>query len=253
MEEAQAPSEAMWQEVCRRLSYRYPFEGQQELPGKMTVTEVKRLRIQAEALGVPEIPERVALPSFMVADAREITGAEKGTALHFMMQSLPLDKLRAVAADTGALDGLLTEERQRLVTEELLLPELAETIDLEVIRRFFQSELGRRMLAAERVRREVPFNYQYDPRKVLPDWQHADTPLVVQGMIDCCFEENGKWILLDYKTDRYFGEASRKQLIDQYRLQINFYAEALANLTGMPVAERILCLVVMGEQIKVDR
>ena len=189
----------------------------------------------------------------MVADAREITGAEKGTALHFMMQSLPLDKLRAVAADTGALDGLLTEERQRLVTEELLLPELAETIDLEVIRRFFQSELGRRMLAAERVRREVPFNYQYDPRKVLPDWQHADTPLVVQGMIDCCFEENGKWILLDYKTDRYFGEASRKQLIDQYRLQINFYAEALANLTGMPVAERILCLVVMGEQIKVDR
>lgn len=253
IEEAQAPSEALWQEVCRRLSYRYPFEGQQELPGKMTVTEVKRLRIQAEALGIPEIPERVALPSFMVADAREITGAEKGTALHFMMQSLPLDKLRAAAADTGAFDGLLTEERQRLVTEELLLPELAETIDLEVIRRFFQSDLGRRMLAAERVRREVPFNYQYDPRKVLPDWQHADTPLVVQGMIDCCFEENGKWILLDYKTDRYFGEASRKQLIDQYRLQINFYAEALANLTGMPVAERILCLVVMGEQIKVDR
>ncbi len=253
IEEAQAPPEAMWQEVCRRLSYRYPFEKQQELPGKMTVTEVKRLRTQAEALGVPEIPERVALPSFMMADAREITGAEKGTALHFMMQNLPLHKLRAVTMDTEAFERLLEEERQRLIDEELLLPELAETIDLEIIRGFFQSELGRRMLAADRVRREVPFNYQYDPRKVLPDWQNAEAPLVVQGMIDCCFEENGKWILLDYKTDRYFGEASRQQLIDQYRLQINFYAEALANLTGMPVAERILCLVAMGEQIKVDR
>lgn len=253
VEEAETPPEAMWQEVCRRLSYRYPFAGQQELPGKMTVTEVKRLRTQAEALGVPEIPERVALPSFMVADAREITGAEKGTALHFMMQNLPLNRLRQVVDDPEAFDALLKEEQERLITEELLLPELARTIDLEVIRRFFQSELGRRMLAAERVRREVPFNYQYDPRKVLPDWQNADAPLVVQGMIDCCFEENGKWILLDYKTDRYFDEAGRQQLIDQYRLQINFYAEALANLTGMPVAERILCLVVMGEQIKVDR
>ena len=253
IEEVQAPPEAMWQEVCRRLSYRYPFEKQQELPGKMTVTEVKRLRTQAEALGVPEIPERVALPSFMMADAREITGAEKGTALHFMMQNLPLHKLRAVTMDTEAFERLLEEERQRLIDEELLLPELAETIDLEIIRGFFQSELGRRMLAADRVRREVPFNYQYDPRKVLPDWQNAEAPLVVQGMIDCCFEENGKWILLDYKTDRYFGEAGRQQLIDQYRLQINFYAEALANLTGMPVAERILCLVAMGEQIKVDR
>lgn len=253
VEEAETPPEAMWQEVCRRLSYRYPFAGQQELPGKMTVTEVKRLRTQAEALDVPEIPERVALPSFMVADAREITGAEKGTALHFMMQNLPLNRLRQVVDDPEAFDALLREEQERLITEELLLPELARTIDLEVIRRFFQSELGRRMLAAERVRREVPFNYQYDPRKVLPDWQNADAPLVVQGMIDCCFEENGKWILLDYKTDRYFNEAGRQQLIDQYRLQINFYAEALANLTGMPVAERILCLVVMGEQIKVDR
>lgn len=235
-------------EIERRLSFKYPYEKQEELPGKMTVTEIKDLENPELTVGVPEMPERVQCPAFMLEDAGQITAAQKGTALHFMMQNISLKGLKAVAS-SKELNAFLVEEKKGLVEKQLILPELAETIDVSLISRFFESEIGKRMLESPRVRREVPFNYQYDPASVSKKWKNPENPLIVQGMIDCCFEEKGKWILLDYKTDRYFNTEGKEKLVGRYRRQIKFYAEALENLTGMSVKEKCLCLVAMGETV----
>ena len=68
----------------------------------------------------------------------------------------------------------------------------------------------------------------------------------MQGCVDCCFVENGAWILLDYKTDL---SRDREALVAHYRRQVNIYALALERVTGMPVRERILCLLSRGEEI----
>ena len=54
---------------------------------------------------------------------------------------------------------------------------------------------------------------------------------LVQGVIDCCFEERGGWVLLDYKTDG--GDV--QEILARYREQITLYARALHEITGLPV------------------
>ena len=65
----------------------------------------------------------------------------------------------------------------------------------------------------------------------------------MQGVIDCCFEENGKWVLIDYKTD---SPSDVPGAIERHRPQLEIYAQALETITGMQVCERILYLVRAG-------
>ena len=57
------------------------------------------------------------------------------------------------------------------------------------------------------------------------------TDLLVQGVIDLCFLENGAWVLVDYKTDRCPAE----ELPAMYGDQLRWYARALREITGLPV------------------
>ena len=66
----------------------------------------------------------------------------------------------------------------------------------------------------------------------------------MQGVIDCCFIEKGEWVLLDYKTDSAEDAA---QVLSRYRPQITLYAQALAEITGIPVKERVLYLTQKGK------
>ena len=70
---------------------------------------------------------------------------------------------------------------------------------------------------------------------------NADFPeeemVLVQGIIDAYFEEDGHIVLLDYKTD---AVKTDRELTDRYRTQLDYYEEALARLTGKPVSERLL-------------
>ena len=78
--------------------------------------------------------------------------------------------------------------------------------------------MGARMLASPRVQREWGFCLR-------------DGDLLVQGVIDLCFLENGAWVLVDYKTDRCPAE----ELPAMYGDQLRWYARALREITGLPV------------------
>jgi ATP-dependent helicase/nuclease subunit A len=63
---------------------------------------------------------------------------------------------------------------------------------------------------------------------------YSDASVILQGVVDCWFEENGEIVVVDYKT----GE--NKQRIEEYRQQLGWYSKALQKLTGLPVKERII-------------
>lgn len=168
------------------------------------------------------------LPRFM--QERRMTGAQIGTVFHRMMRMLDLDALRetrdlareiAVQAEHMLEDGVVTQAEYDAVPARMLV-------------RFFAGPLGVRMLAGSCVHREWAFTYR---RAAGQEEQ------LVQGVIDCCFVEDGQWVLVDYKTD---SPGDVPGAIARHRPQLAIYADALETITAMPVRERVLYLVRSG-------
>ena len=166
-------------------------------------------------------------PRFM--QEHELTPAERGSAVHKALGLLPYAPLR----EAGALnEANLSRMLDRMRAEERLTGQERKAVRARDLLRFLQSDLGRRALASDNVRREWPFSLRAAPDKYL------------QGVIDLCFMEDGAWILVDYKTD---AVDSASVLVDRYRDQLSWYRKALNELTGIPVRETYLYSVRLGE------
>ena len=174
--------------------------------------------------------EIMRLPRFM--QEKTMTGAQIGTAFHRIMCMTDLDALRGaqdMAAQIGAqLDGMLCDG---VITQA----EYAAVPAQRVVR-FFASPLGRQMLESGRVEREWAFTFRRTDAE--------GRVQLVQGVIDCCFIEQGEWVLVDYKTDSARDIAA---VLDKHRPQLEIYADALEKITGVKVRRRMLYLVRAGE------
>jgi ATP-dependent helicase/nuclease subunit A len=104
-------------------------------------------------------------------------------------------------------------------------------------------------LSAETIRREIPFNFAYPPAAIRPEWAGISEKIIVQGIIDCAFIEANQWVIIDYKTD--YLKDTRQEIINGYETQINLYAKALAELTRIPVREKIIALITMNEALSI--
>lgn len=230
------------EEVRRRLAWRYPSPGEREPPEKMTVTEIAKVRAGNLENGV-EAPELVIRPAFLQQSAAGFAPAELGTGIHTILQGLDLQKIRDCGQDPDDLADTIEKQAANMAAQERIAPELLAALNLEPIQRFFTTETGRRLLAAKTLQRELPFNYQVEAARIRPEWAGQRQTITIQGMIDCCFLEDGAWVLLDYKTDRFFGAKEKERLVARYQTQLGLYAEALAALTGIPVKEQRLCFL----------
>ena len=196
-------------------------ENEEETPETKRVPEV-----MARRLSRGDIPE---VPAFLLESGKG-GGAWRGTLTHRVLSLLNLDLLRDASSPAEVIRG----EMRRLTEERVLTSAEAEQVPEEELTRFWSSPLGRRILRAEEVRREWNFNLY------LP----GDSPMILQGVIDCAFREGDGWVVLDYKTDRIRDEAA---FTEEYRPQMAWYAEALSRLTGLPVRERILYSLSLGK------
>ena len=163
-----------------------------------------------KALHLDTLPPE--LPPFLAGT--QLSAADRGTAAHKALGALDLSLLRGAEALPAAVNAQLAALAQRGV---LTAEELA-AIDPGDILAFLRSDMGARMLASPRVQREWGFCLR-------------DGDLLVQGVIDLCFLENGAWVLVDYKTDRCPAE----ELPAMYGDQLRWYARALREITGLPV------------------
>lgn len=77
------------------------------------------------------------------------------------------------------------------------------------------------------------------------EWNPQETVLV-QGIIDAYFIEDGQITVLDYKTDRVM---SSEELDMRYRAQLDYYALALERLTDCHIKDKIIYSFHLGEDI----
>ncbi|MEH7114212.1 helicase-exonuclease AddAB subunit AddA [Neobacillus niacini] len=232
---------AFAEEIKSRLTWEYSFANASTHRSKQSVSEMKRQREMSDEQSGTELLSRfkksiTKRPKFM--QEKSLSPAERGTALHMVMQHV--DVTRPVTIET------VKAQVERMVGNELLTTEQAEVINSQLIVTFFESDLGKRILKARVVNREVPFTLSLPASEVYPTWQDEDESVFVQGIIDCVFEDENGLILIDFKsdgiTDRYKGgfEQAKPILEERYRLQINLYTKALEQIWKRKVNERYL-------------
>ncbi len=209
-------------EICRKLSFVYGNMKEVRTRYKYSVTELNR-----EAAGKNYGNEiTLKIPAF-AAEETGISAAVRGSATHKVMEHIDFteENLDSII-DTLAEKNMLTEQEKQAVNRDGILS-------------FIRSDIGKRAAKADNLRREHPFTILKEK---------DGTEVMVQGVIDCFFEEAGGLVLIDYKNTTLRSEEVLKK---RYREQLDIYAEALEKTTQKPVTERYLFLLEEGKSIKI--
>jgi ATP-dependent helicase/nuclease subunit A len=173
-------------------------------------------------------------------EKQTFSATDLGTFVHTALQLLPVDTLPLDIP--GRLEDL---ERRGLIPEGA-----AAAVDARWLERFFTSPIAARIRRSPRVQRELPFNLAVPVRDVFPDEMGGDD-ILVQGIIDCCFIEDGRWVLVDYKTNRVDEAHTAASIAEHYLPQLRTYRDALEQITGIGVKEAWLYLLSVGKEIRV--
>ncbi len=227
------------------LSWHYPEHGLAEVPAKVSVSELKR-RFAAQEEETPSVlltppPQAWSRPRF-IQEEKKSTGTEYGTLMHSVLQY-------ADFRGDCSLQGLKAQ-LQRMVAEEKLTEDMAGRVNIPAVAAFYRSMIGERMKRARQVMRELPFTRLLEAKRFYPA-ADAGEKVLIQGIIDLLFEdEAGKWILVDYKTDK---DTDPQKITKRYALQIRLYAEAVETMLGKPVAERYLYLLHDGKILSLGK
>ena len=234
-------------EIERRMSYRYKHRNALKLKSKFTVSELSRL---GEAPGGHEQEHReftavkvtpsLETPKFTRGKKR-FTAAERGTILHKVMEQLDFHTME----ESNKANETVRAKVADLVHREILTEEEGEAVPASRITGFFASEIGKRACRAQKLHKEVSFNIMKDI---------SGEKIIIQGTIDCYFEENGKYILLDYKSNYVRDEEDEtdiNRIAESYRTQLSLYKEALERIRKIRVEEAYLYLFSLGREIRI--
>ena len=227
-----------------QMEYIYPYEAEGKMRLKFTVSELKKRVSLAEEAGqeMYEEPEVVPLIPGFLKEEEALTGASRGSAYHKLMELLDFTAEYDEESLGEAVEALRTEGR--------LTREMAECIRSHDILSFLHCTSGRRMSAAarqEKLFKEQPFVLSVDASEIYPG-DASGEKILVQGIIDVYFEEDDALVVLDYKTDKVRTAA---ELTEKYHAQLDYYAQALTQLTGKPVKEKIIYSFTLEEEISV--
>ena len=238
------------EEIRKRLEFRYKYRDVCSVPSNISVSDIKKaeeeiFEPQAENLFSEEKNRKK--PKFIMEE-KGLSKAEKGTAMHFVMQKLDLNKVNLL--------NEIKEQIKNMFEKGLITKDEEESINIFKIQKFFKSNLGQRLLKAykenKQVFRELPFITEIPVKRIekdLIDKIFNNEKLRLQGIIDCFFEEDDGIVLLDYKTD-YVENGKEKEILDKYRVQIDLYTETLERVIGKKVKERYLYLFGIDKEVK---
>jgi ATP-dependent helicase/nuclease subunit A len=218
------------------FEFLYPFEAAVDLPSKLTVTGLKSLQ-DPEAEAAPWVRDiekdsfSYPLPSF-ISGKKEMTAADRGTLLHLVMQHIDYKKCSYEHEEKN-----VRKELQRLNSCGIISDEQVSEIDTSKIVNLFSSALGVRMISAKKLEREFKISILRPAEDYFPGG--GSDKILLQGVVDCYFEEDDEIVVVDFKTDRVTNKTVDK-IAQLYSQQLNAYADALYNITGKRVKERII-------------
>ena len=223
---APAPDAALLDTLRQSFAWHSPRAPLQKIPAKVSVSAV------AHAAR----PVALERPAFLQKSG--LTGAERGTAIHAFMQSVPFD---GPAPDLDA-------EVQRQIDARLLDPALADKLDLDRVRPFFESAVWRRIRHARAVLREEPFITALPAAQITPEAGECGAEVLVQGIADLVLVYDDHAEILDYKTDR---SRDASFYIEEYAAQLRLYRRAFAQRLAVPVTKLTIYSFTLGQEIDI--
>ena len=223
--EPAGPDDTLYSEIDRRLRYEYDTPDE-PVKLKYSVTE-----LNADGHHYP-VPIAEFEPDMT---KHKLMAAETGTVMHLVMEKLDFAKAQELGED------YIVSVADALEANGKITPEERQAVKPDKIVGFFATEVGRRAAKAYadgRLLREKEFILEKEIR---------GEKTIVQGVIDCYFEEDGAIVLIDYKNSYMGGGRTLEDIRDTYAGQIDTYREALEGATGKKVKESYLFLFDIGQ------
>ena len=223
------------------LRWTYPHGAEVAIPSKLTATQLKGRALDEEAAEEAPRPSRplsFGRPRF-AAEEMGLTAAQRGTALHQVLQYIDFERSETVEG--------VRAEISRLVEQQYITPQQGEAVDPAPIAAFFQSDLGQDLLSSVSLRREFKFSILEPAHRYYPQAGEGEQVLF-QGVVDCYYETLEGITVVDFKTDRV-TKSTLAGRAEHYRPQLEAYSRALEQITGKRVIRRVLWFFALGRSV----
>lgn len=241
------PGAASYVEAMADISYHYPHAAATRLYPKHSVSEIKETAMEA----FEEAHARAGREHWQLKVDHSETDPSGRT------QEKPVHYQEKAGADVGDAYHHALEKYDYLDTSDFMaqlekkLPEAEyKLVNPKRFQAFLQSPLAarfRKAQAEDTLYREQHFMKQV-PNDYLFPGSDTSEPVILQGIIDAFFIEDGEIVLVDYKSD-HVREA--ETLIGRYQKQLELYAEALEKITGLRVKEKLIYSIILEQAIPV--
>lgn len=219
-----------------KFAFVYPYRNLENLSTKTTVSELKKEAYFEKSEGADTLYQEENmtpyLPKFVSEEEKESMGSTRGTAYHKVLELINYGK---PPEGKGQILTLMEEK----ATQGYIPSEYCKIVSAGKVERFLQSGLATRMIKAARANKlykEQPFVIGIPADRLQKEYPKEETVLI-QGVIDVFFEEDGELVVADYKTDVV---KEPEELIKRYHVQLDYYAEALSKIMNKPVKEKII-------------
>ncbi len=223
------PDKKLADVLKERLSYKYPYGDLSDIVAKVSPSQLES-NDSFEYFASSR-------PDFAYDDG--MNSASIGTAVHKFMEFYDY------SSDLG-----VKEQAQQMIKNKKLSEKEESVLDYDVLSRFFESDTAKEIAASDEILREKLVTFTVPASEIYPDIceMAADEPILVQGYIDCAFLREGKWIIVDYKTDKV---KDIEALRSRYYRQLKMYERALAECTGIPVSCTIIYSLHLGSKLEI--
>ena len=233
--------------VKKQIEYEYPNKFAIDIPTKSSVTKIKQMK--QKQLGVDfesmenEVEQEKSItfekPKFLKEEKEiKITSAQKGTLIHLCLQKLnpkeeySLEKIKSLIQNLE-MNQIITEKESKAINPYKIL-------------QFTKSEIWNQLKNAKEYYQEKPFYINVPANKIYDE--DIKENILVQGIIDLYFQdENGEWILVDYKTDYATNES---ELVEKYKKQLEIYKKALEDELGEKVSHTYIYSIYLNKEIE---
>lgn len=247
--------------ISHILNFQYPHIMATKTTAYQSVSEIKRLfddpdidqltnystlDINKSANTGRYLKEDLEDPQFISqSEMQKPTSAEVGSATHLVLQEINLNHTPSYKN--------INELIQNLIKQKILSKRVAKLIDISSIMGFYQSKLGKKVLAnPKQTYREVPFSLLMSAKDVFEGFENDNQKILIHGIIDGYVKTNGGIYLFDYKTDHLTFNTSIKDILKRYSGQLNLYALALSKIWNRSVDNKYLYLLSENQTIKVN-
>lgn len=237
------------EQIDRRLNWQYKFKEATKLPVKMTVSEIKQrwTTHDEESELVSFSKEQPAnRPTFM-EEKQKISPTERGTMIHNILQHLDLDNSQD--------EESINDQIKKMIIKGKVAKTVLDVVELNKLVDFAKSSVVARMKRSKEVYKEQQFVFLMNAKDIVSTFKDAsyEEEIMVQGVIDCFFEEEDGYVLVDYKTDYVPAgskqEAAMAKIKENYRKQIEIYSKAIEDITKKKVKESYLYLYSANEWV----